>query len=83
MPLITDSSVDPPTNCWYIEGMKLKTYLNKRDESENAFSRRSGIPQSTVNVICQGKGTLTATAAKIVLATDGKVGFADLVGEAA
>lgn len=63
--------------------MRLSEYLQSRDESQSAFAKRAGIPQSTVNLICNGSGTRTETAIKIVRATGGLVSFGDLTGESA
>lgn len=61
--------------------MRLPDYLQSRGESQSAFAKRAGIPQSTVNLICNGSGTRTETAIKIVDATGGLVGFGDLVAD--
>lgn len=66
--------------------MRLRDYLRARGESESAFAARAGVPQSTINLICQGRGTRVSTAAKIVRASrespapdGGTVRFEDLV----
>ena len=59
--------------------MRLEDYLNQREESQSAFARRSKIPQSTVNLICQGKGTRVETAVKVIQATGGLVSLQDLL----
>lgn len=59
--------------------MRLTEYLEKREESQSAFARRSEIPQSTVNLICQGKGTGVGTAVKVIQATGGLVSLQDLL----
>jgi predicted transcriptional regulator len=67
--------------------MRLPEYLESRGESQAAFARRTGIPQSTVNLICNGKGTRVDTAIRIIQATrdepapdGGTVRIEDLVG---
>ncbi len=64
--------------------MHLAEYLAQQGESEAAFAKRSGVPRSTINSICNGGGTRVETGAKIVAATGGLVGFMDLIpdGEA-
>lgn len=49
--------------------MTLDDYLRARGESEVAFARRCGVPQSTINLIRNGGGTRVETAAKIVKAS--------------
>lgn len=58
--------------------MRLAAYLADCGESQAGFSRRAGIPQSTINVICQGNGTHVETAIKIIKATGGLVSLEDL-----
>lgn len=60
------------------DGVRLSDYLESRGESQAAFARRSGIPQSTINLICNGKGTRVETAIKIIRATGGLVALEDL-----
>jgi predicted transcriptional regulator len=49
--------------------MRLPDYLTARDESQSAFAKRAGLPQSTVNLVCQGSGTRVETALKIIRAS--------------
>lgn len=60
--------------------MRLAEYLRTRKESQSAFARRVAIPQSTVNAICNGAGTRSDTALKIIHATGGLVTLEDLSG---
>jgi len=66
--------------------MTLNDYLAARDESQNAFSKRSGVPQRTVCRICADGVCSMRNAAKVVKATKehpspggGTVGYEDLV----
>ena len=61
--------------------MKLSEYLASVGISEAEFARRAGLPQRTVNRVCNGAGIHLGTARKIVKATGGLVGFDDLAGE--
>lgn len=70
--------------------MKLAEYLELRNETQTSFSRRSGVPQQTISLICKGQGTRVETAAKIVEASreqpapdGGTVRFEDLIPAAA
>ncbi len=58
--------------------MRLARYLKQCGESQAGFARRAGIPQTTINVICQGKGVHVDTAIKIIRATGGLVSLEDL-----
>jgi DNA-binding transcriptional regulator YdaS (Cro superfamily) len=58
--------------------VRLVDYLAARAESQNRFAKRAGIPQSTINLICQGGGTTAATALRIIRATNGNVKLEDL-----
>ncbi len=58
--------------------MELVGYLEQQGESQAAFARRAGIPQSTLHLICQGKGMRVETAIKIIRATGGLVSLGDL-----
>jgi transcriptional regulator with XRE-family HTH domain len=60
--------------------MRLADYLTSRKESQSAFARRTGVPQATINNICNGAGTRSDTALKIIHATGGLVTLEDLVG---
>lgn len=66
--------------------MTLSDYLAARGESQNAFSKRSGIPQRTVCRICADGVCSLRNAHRVVQATKadpapdgGSVGFEDLV----
>lgn len=61
--------------------MRLADYLRSRDESQVAFARRTGIPQATINGICNGAGTRSDTALRIIHATGGLVTLEDLIGD--
>lgn len=61
--------------------MRLIAYLERTGESQQAFAKRAGIPQSTVNMICRGGGTRVDTAIKIIEATNGLVTLEDLATE--
>ena len=58
--------------------MRLTEYLQESGESQAGFARRAGLPQTTVNVICQGRGIHVNTAIKIIRATGGAVSLEDL-----
>ena len=62
--------------------MRLTKYLESRGETIGEFARRSGVPRQTIRSICDGGGTSTATAVKIISATGGIVSIEDLVPEA-
>jgi predicted transcriptional regulator len=49
--------------------MKLRDYLDARGESENAFAKRSGIPQRTINRIANGGECLAGTAIEVIRAS--------------
>lgn len=50
--------------------MKLADYLEQRGESENAFAKRAGVPQRTINRIARDENEpLLETAALIVEAS--------------
>jgi len=49
--------------------MKLSVYLRERDESINAFAKRSGVPATTVQRVCDGAVCNTVTAYRIVRAS--------------
>ena len=60
--------------------MQLFEYLLDRGESENAFARRSGIAQSTVNRFILGQALPSLlNARKIVQTTGGLVQYDDLL----
>jgi len=60
--------------------MRLSEYLARAGENESEFSRRSGVPQQTVNRLCRGEGgPRGGTALKIERATGGLVKLKDLV----
>ena len=59
--------------------MRLPEYLKEQGETQVAFARRTGIPQSTLNLICHGKGTGVETAVTIIKATGGIVSIEDLL----
>ena len=61
--------------------MRLPEYLKSNGESQSAFAKRAGVPQSTINLICNGRGTTVDTAVKIVRATGGLVPYEDLAVE--
>jgi len=61
--------------------MKLERYLEARGETQADFARRTGMPQQTINTICQGRGTHAYSAYRIIKATGGKVRLIDLCGE--
>lgn len=58
--------------------MRLTEYLERTGETQLAFAKRSGVPQSTVSLICKGGGTRVETALKIIEATSGLVKLEDL-----
>lgn len=58
--------------------MRLKAYLEAREESRNAFARRAGISQQIVSNICGGSGCHSTTAKQIVDTTGGLVSLDDL-----
>ena len=49
--------------------MTLKAYLKSRGESENAFAKRSGVPQRTINRVASGAECWTGTAIDIIRAS--------------
>jgi predicted transcriptional regulator len=59
--------------------MRLSDYLDRTGETQLAFAKRSGVPQSTVSLICKGGGARAETAIKIIEATGGLVKLEDLV----
>ncbi len=60
--------------------MTLLEYLAEADLKPSQFAERLDMPASTILRILNGKRKARlATAAKIVAATDGKVGFPDLL----
>lgn len=66
------------------EVMTLSEYLAETGVKPSQFAEKLGMPASTILRIISGqREARIGTAAKIVKATDGKVGFADLIIEAA
>ena len=63
--------------------MRLKAYLEARQESQDAFAARAGLSQQVVSNICGGSICLTPTAKKIIEASGGVVTLDDLQPEAA
>lgn len=61
--------------------MRLTEYLERTGETQVAFAKRSGVPQSTVNLLCRGGGARAETAIKIIDATGGLVKLEDLTAE--
>lgn len=62
--------------------MLLSEYLERYHETQSAFARRSGVPQTTISdIILRNNGTHAATAAKIIEATGGLVSLTDLAGK--
>lgn len=66
--------------------MKLKPYLEDRDESENAFALRAKLSQSVVNRVCNGFGCSPENQRRIVHASrkepatcGGTVTYEDLI----
>jgi len=53
--------------------MKLDAYLKQTKQTENAFSRHSGVPQSVLNRIAHGYDATGKNWARIQYATDGQV----------
>jgi DNA-binding transcriptional regulator YdaS (Cro superfamily) len=62
--------------------MKLADYIKRRHANARAFARDIGVHWTTINRIMRGFPPAPATAAKIIAATEGKVGIADLYGPA-
>jgi len=58
--------------------MKLADYLKSRRANARAFALDIGVHWTTINRIMRGYPPATATAARIVAATKGKVGVKDL-----
>lgn len=52
--------------------MKLAKYLEQRDESENAFATRSGVPQRTVNRIAREESVPLLDTASLIVAASRK-----------
>lgn len=64
--------------------MTLSEYLAEENLKPSQFAERLGMPASTIHRIINGqREARISTAAKIVEGTGGKVGFADLIVEAA
>ena len=63
--------------------MRLEIYLAQRGESQNQFAKRSGVPQSIVNRLCNGKDAWGRSWALIQLATRGRVSPSKHFGEGA
>lgn len=61
--------------------MRLAEYLERTGETQSAFAKRSGVPQSTVSLICKGGGTRVETALKIIEATGKLVALEDLAAQ--
>ena len=61
--------------------MKLRDYLAQHKETQDEFSKRSGLPQTTIAAIATGGGTRAKTARVIIQVTGGLVSLDDLVGE--
>ena len=59
--------------------MRLQAYLNELGETYSSWSRRAGIPTSTVRYWAQEEIEVMRTAAKIVAASHGMVKYEDLV----
>ena len=53
--------------------MRLEQYLYERKESQTAFAKRSGIPQTIVNRVARGLDTLGKRWAQITVSTGGNV----------
>lgn len=64
----------------YAHRMTLERWLTKNSESGNAFSQRTGIPQTTISRIIRGAPTSIKNALTIQKATKGKVSVNDLQG---
>ena len=60
--------------------MTLRQYLQDNGISQNEFSARCNLPQTTIAAIVMGGGTQASTALKIIEATGGLVSLSDLVG---
>lgn len=61
------------------EGMTLAEFLQEHKKKPSAFAAELGVPPSTILRIISGeREARISTAAKIVAATDGAVGYADL-----
>jgi len=60
--------------------MTLADYLKRRRANARAFALDIGVHWTTINRIMRGYPPATATAAKIIAATEGKVGVKDLYG---
>jgi len=61
--------------------MRLAQYLCDQGESGNAFAKRAGISQSTVNKLTRGKGASLGVALRIREITEGAVALSDLLPE--
>jgi predicted transcriptional regulator len=58
----------------------LRAYLNRTNQSANAFARRAGIPRSTIDRLLNGGGTTVKTAKIIDLASASRVDWKLLDG---
>lgn len=61
--------------------MDLRSYLDQQGETQESFSERSGVPQTTLSGIIQGRGCHARTAQRVIRATGGLVSLEDLTGD--